>query len=433
MAVFSMEVLSAELWIGLTTAAIVLLSTTVNLAIRHASRVELSDRLEKRGRAQLLSKLLDQRNELLFTSSLIRLSAILALVLLIAHLFGTQPQSGTKPTTQYTAIFITSMTLISVIGVALPSSWARYGGNAFLTATLPFILLLQHVLYPLVAFHHLLDGLVRRLAGIPKTDEQQAEVDQIGKEILGAVTEGELVGAVHEEDADMIESVMEFRETDVRETMTPRTEIVALPATATLDEAKEMIASEGHSRIPIYGENIDDILGVLYAKDLLKLTESEHFDPLKMMRKVPFVPETKRIPDLLTELREQKVHLAIVLDEYGGTAGLVTLEDILEEIVGEIADEYEVPEPDPIRRIAPNTLEVDARVHIDEINEELRIQLPDDEEYDTVGGFVFSTMGKIPTTGEELSYQNVHFRVIDAEERKINWLRIEVTPNETPA
>jgi CBS domain containing-hemolysin-like protein len=151
------------------------------------------------------------------------------------------------------------------------------------------------------------------------------------------------------------------------------------------------------------------------------------------MRKVPFVPEAKRISDLLAELRQQKVHLAIVLDEYGGTAGLVTIEDILEEIVGEITDEYEEPEPDPIHRVADNALEVDGRVHIDEINEELGVELPEGDDYDTIGGFVFTSMGKIPATGEEMWHGNVRLKVIDAEERRINRLRVEVVPDKTPA
>jgi putative hemolysin len=243
---------------------------------------------------------------------------------------------------------------------------------------------------------------VRRLAGVPQTEAAGAEAEHIEREILSAVSEGEASGAVHEADADMIASVIEFRDKDVAAIMTPRTEIVALPATATLIEAKETIIREGHSRIPIYGRNIDDILGVLYAKDLLSCDEHEPFDPMDSMRKVPFVPETKRIPDLLAELREKKVHLAIVVDEYGGTAGLVTIEDIIEEIIGEISDEYEAAGPSPIRRIDERTLEVDARVRIDELNEELNVDLPEDKDYDTVGGFLFSEMGKVPAAGEEL-------------------------------
>jgi len=424
-------VTTMEMWIGVTLTAVIALFTTANVALRHLSRVRLAERLEKKGKVALLDRFTRHRDELIFCSAVVRIGAILALVLLIADLFGARPQA--ESARQYAAIFVTAAVVIMVVGVAIPSAWARYGGQGFLVAALPALLALRYVLYPLLALQHLVDGLIRRLAGVPPTDDKQSEADQIEKEILEAVNEGELAGAVHEEDADMIESVMEFRDKDVAEIMTPRTEIEALPATITLIEAKEFIVREGHSRIPIYDENIDDIKGVLYAKDLLNLEERDLFDPLEVMRKVPFVPETKRIPDLLAELREKKVHLAIVVDEYGGTAGLVTIEDILEEIVGEIADEYEPPEPEPIRRIDSQTLEVDARVHIDELNEELRIQLPEDKDYDTVGGFLFSEMGKIPVAGEEMRYENVRFCILDAEERKINRLRVEVIPEQAQA
>lgn len=421
-------VTTMEIWTGVILTVAITLFTTANVAMRHLSRVQLAERLEKKGKIDWIDRFSKHRAALIFCTSVIRVGAILALVLLITDLFGAGPQA--EAANRYAAIFVTAVLVIMVVGVAIPSAWARYGGTGFLAATLPALFAIRYILYPLLALEHLMDGLVRRLAGVPLNDDKQSEADQIEKEILEAVTEGELAGAVHEEDADMIESVMEFRDKDVAEIMTPRTDIQALPATSTLVEAKEFIVREGHSRIPIYVENIDDIKGVLYAKDLLNLEEHDMFDPLKVMRKVPFVPATKRIPDLLTELREQKVHLAIVVDEYGGTAGLVTIEDILEEIVGEIADEYEPPEPEPIRRIDDRTLEVDARVHIDELNEELDIELPEDKDYDTVGGFLFSEMGKIPIAGEEMRYENVRFCILDAEERKINRLRVEVIPEQ---
>lgn len=421
---------SLQWWMAVALLVVIVFFSTANAALRQLSRVRLAERLEKRGRVEWVARLSAWRDELIFSFAFMRLSAILALVLLIARACDLGPGPG-HGAGQYLLVFLICIALAMLFGVAIPNTWARYGGDAFLAAVMPVIPALHALLYPLVATQRLFDALIRRLAGIPQATNGQDDVDQIEREILGAVSEGELAGAVHEDEAEMIESVMEFRDTEVSEIMTPRTEIVALPATATLAEARELITREGHSRIPIYAETIDNIQGVLYAKDLLALDGDTEFDPLKVMRKVPFVPEAKRISDLLQELREQKVHLAIVLDEYGGTSGLVTIEDILEELVGEISDEYEEPEPDPILRIDQNTLEVDARVHIDEINEELNVELPEDEDYDTIGGFVFSTMGKIPSAGEELCFNNVRLRVIDAEERKINRLRVEVIPEET--
>ncbi len=423
--------MSAELWLGLVLIGLITVFSTANVAIRHVSRVRLAERLEPAGRERLVDRLMAHRDELLLTTSLGRLSGILGLVLLVGHALGARPAAHIS--FHYAAIFLICIFLVGITGVAIPNAWARYQGEAFLAAVLPAMLGLRLALYPIVVFLRLFDGLVRRLAGVPPIDEEEAEAEQIEQEILGAVSEGEKSGAVHEEDAEMIESVIELRDTQVGQIMTPRTEVVALPDTATIIEAKETITRAGHSRIPIYGENIDDIKGVLYAKDLLNIDDTEPFDPLEVMRKVPFVPETKLVPDLLQELREKKVHLAIVLDEYGGTAGLVTIEDIIEQIVGDIADEYEHTEPAAIRRIDPQTLEVDARVHIDELNDELKVELPEDRDYETVGGFLFSEMGKIPRTGEEFRYNNLLFRVLEAEERKINRIRVEVVTDRATA
>ncbi len=428
---------NAEFWTGCFLLMLLVLATTANTSIRHFSRVRLQEELDRRGRSDLFAKLCDNQVALLFCSSLVRIGCILALVLLIERIFhtadaGSRIGEGYASVVHYGLTFLASMLLVMIFGVAIPNAWTRYGGDVFLASALPTLMVLQRILLPLVALQHAVNWTARRLAGIPDDSDVQDEVEEIEKEILGVVSEGEAAGTVHEKYASMIGRIMNFRDKTVGQIMTPRTDIVAIPSTATLEEAKDLIAREGHSRIPVYEENIDDIKGVLYAKDLLTLSEIDTFEPLEMMRKVPFVPESKPIPDLLQELREQKVHLAIALDEYGGTAGLVTIEDIIEEIVGDIADEYETPEPAPIRRIDANTLEVDARVRIDEINEQLSTKLPEDENYDTVGGFVFSALGKIPETGEELAYNNVKFRVIDAEERRINRLRVEVVPDQTP-
>ena len=423
--------LSLEFWVGFALLVVMLLSTTANVALRHLSRVRLSELLEKRGKPHLLERLIGPRHDFLVTTSCVRICAIVVLLLLMTDLFIVE--RGEQAVREYVGVFIASMVLITVMGVTLPSAWARYAGEPFLLAMLPALVLLRYAFYPLITLQRITDGLIRRLAGIPENGQEDAAAEELEKEILDAVTQGELAGAVHEADADMIESVMEFRNTDVGQVMTPRTEVIALPDTATLIEAKELISREGHSRIPIYGDSIDEIKGVLYAKDLLNLNESTPFDPREIMRKVPFVPETKPVADLLQELREKKVHLAVVVDEYGGTAGLVTIEDIVEEVFGEIADEYEPPEPESIDRIDDMTLEVDPRLHIDELNEALGVDIPEAEDYDTIGGFIFQSMGKIPETGEEFAFGNLRFTVLDAEERKINRLRVQRLPDEAVA
>jgi CBS domain containing-hemolysin-like protein len=208
--------------------------------------------------------------------------------------------------------------------------------------------------------------------------------------------------------------------------MTPRTEIFGIHADASYEEARRAVVEGGHSRIPVYEESLDHIIGVLYVKDLLRYGPGDAFDVRKAMRTPPYVPLTKSLHDLLNEFRANKVQIAIVLDEYGGTAGLATIEDILEELVGEIDDEYDQPEPAPMNWLDENTLEVDARVHVSEVNEALGVELPEDGDYETIGGFVFSTLGKIPARGEQFAHANLQISVLDAEPRKIRRLRLQV-------
>jgi CBS domain containing-hemolysin-like protein len=258
--------------------------------------------------------------------------------------------------------------------------------------------------------------------------DAKSYADELEQQILEMVSEGELHGAVDEEEKEMIESVIELTDTRVEEIMTPRTDVVAIPRDASLDEVLGTVRAKGHSRIPVYDDTIDTILGVLYAKDLLLRDERVPFDLSAIMRKVLFIPESKLVRELLREFQEQKLHIAVVLDEYGGTAGLVTIEDILEELVGEIRDEYDPTAPAELKLIDEGTAEVDARMRIDDLNDQLDIELPEDEDYETIGGFVFSRMGKIPKVGERYEHDNVAIQVIAAEARRIIRLRLSVAP-----
>ena len=214
--------------------------------------------------------------------------------------------------------------------------------------------------------------------------------------------------------------------------MTPRTDIIAVKVSDDLQTILDTIIRAGHSRIPVCEGNIDSIIGLIYAKDLLSHIgkDIQDFDIRSVMRDAYFVPETKPLRVLLHEFQNQKLHIAVLLDEYGGTAGIVTIEDILEELVGEIADEYEDVTPDSTKQIDENTIELDARTYIDDLNRDFELQLPEDEDYDTVGGFVFSHLGYVPKTGETFTYDNVIFTVVAAEPRKIKQLRVEKTQTE---
>ncbi|MEB3284940.1 MAG: hemolysin family protein [Candidatus Sericytochromatia bacterium] len=233
-------------------------------------------------------------------------------------------------------------------------------------------------------------------------------------------------GGLQQEETEMIESVIELRDTTAREIMVPRIDMVCVPADCHFDEALRVAITEGHSRIPVYEESPDNIIGLLYAKDLLGVLQGDYRPasiPLELVRPPFHVPESKRVDELLKLMRTEKVHLAIVLDEFGGTAGLVTIEDILEEIVGEIRDEYDAEEPAEIDLQSDGTLVVDGRANIDDVSAKLGAQLPTDD-FDTIGGFVVGLLGRAPLSGEEVTWEGVRLQIEQVENRRVSRVRI---------
>jgi CBS domain containing-hemolysin-like protein len=221
-----------------------------------------------------------------------------------------------------------------------------------------------------------------------------------------------------EEEQELIHSVFEFSDTIVREVMVPRPDMVVLPSDGTLEQALETITQAGYSRIPIFEGDMDNIVGVLYAKDLLKRSTEDGSTKAASLARAPlFVPEQKKLAELLREMQEQRVHMAIVIDEYGGTAGLVTIEDLVEEIVGEIVDEYDKEEP-LVEPLGNGALRVDAKLGIDEVNELLGVELPDDD-WDTVGGLVYELTGRVPVPGETVRFASIEFQTERVTGRRI--------------
>ena len=263
-------------------------------------------------------------------------------------------------------------------------------------------------------------------------NEQTQQVDQ---EILQAVEEGEQRGVVDEAERQMIESVIEFRGRSAGQIMTSRTEIVALPVTASLDELKSTLEESGHSRLPVYENSLDQIAGILHARDLLRYLgqTSSNFDLRAALHPAFVVPESKPLRDLLQDFRLQKIHLAIVLDEFGGTAGLVTIEDVLEELVGEITDEHESTEPAMLKKIDENTFDADAGIGIPELNRLTGLSLPEDADYQTLGGFASIALGHIGRTGETFRHGGHLFTIIDAEPQRIHRIKIQLTPATSPS
>jgi putative hemolysin len=285
------------------------------------------------------------------------------------------------------------------------------------------------------------DEVVRRLAG----REAGSEAQEIQAELMSVVEEAQEEGQFDQRESEMIQAVVQFRNTTVEQIMTPRTEVEALEVTNNLGEVTRFIRQCRHSRIPVYEESLDHVIGVFYIKDLMRWLAGEGqksgkpFELRAILRPALFVPETKTIRELLNELIARKVHVAMVADEYGGTAGLVTLEDIVEEIFGEIQDEYEQGVEDlPEIRVLhqARAAEIDARASVRDANDALRslgIELPESEDYDTVAGLVTTRLGRIPSPGETLQIDGALITISEAEPTRVSRVRLEVKAPEPEA
>ena len=245
------------------------------------------------------------------------------------------------------------------------------------------------------------------------------------EEIQSLIEVGEQEGVINREEHAMIDAVLDLDDTRVREILVPRTEMVALEKDSSLEDVLETIISEGHSRIPVYRVDVDHIIGILYAKDLLKLWggRPEEVKLEAVCRKAYFIPETKTIADLLKEFKMRRVHMAVAVDEYGGTSGIVTIEDIIEEIVGEIQDEHDPTEQPALTRMDDGSCVFDARSHIEDVEQELGVELPRGE-YDTLGGFISHLLGHVPLQGEESRFGSLVLTVEEGDARRVSSIRV---------
>jgi putative hemolysin len=395
--------------------------TTLTYALRELSRARLADYFDKAGGAERwLDVTLDNRDELILVTAFGRMiSNTLLLVFVLLAFHG----RGFELWQQY-AIGVTIAIVVTLMcSVAMPHALAKYAGHTIVGQSARFLHVLRMVFSPVTKFMLLVEHVVKRATG----SNGESEPAHIEQDILSAVEEGQKEGVVDEQEREMIESVISFRDTFAGQIMTARPEVVGISIGASLDEVKRMLEESGHSRLPVFRDTLDQIVGILYARDLLKHLglSADQFDIRGAMRTPFYVPETKPLRDLLNDFRLQKVHLAVVLDEYGGTAGLVTIEDVLEELVGDISDEHEPTGPAMVRKVDDHTWEADARVYIDELNRVVGTSIPEDAGYDTLGGFISNAMGRIPERDATFEEGNVKYTILDAEPQKVNRVRIE--------
>jgi putative hemolysin len=354
------------------------------------------------------------------------------------------------PTPAGVAIGITTASLlIWVFGLIVPHSIATYAAEETVYGFSTVIRTFEVLQTPLSRVAGFVDEVVRRLAGKHASTEAEA----IEAELMSVIEEAQEEGQFDQTERDMIEAVVEFRSTTVEQIMTPRTEVEAMELTNNLGEITGFIKGCRHSRIPVFEGSLDHIVGMFYIKDLMRWLAGDGargsgrpFELRGILRPAYFVPETKTIRELLQELVNKKVHVAMVADEYGGTAGLVTLEDIVEEIFGEIQDEYEQAEDDaPDVAVSPDTrsADINGRSSISDANDALRVlgvALPEGEEYDTVGGLVVTQLGRIPQAGETIRIPAAEgagelvLSVVEAEPTRVVRVRLEVlAAQEAPA
>lgn len=269
-------------------------------------------------------------------------------------------------------------------------------------------------------------GLFALIKSLIKKKTRLGSSNDLAEEIHDLMDEGQAKGLISNEESHMVDGVLDLKQTMAYSIMIPRTEISLAPVNSTLGEIIKLVSDCGHTRIPIYNDNIDDIMGILHAKDLLKLWGGDPTSkiPLDILRKPYFVPETQKVSELFNDIKEKKTHLSIVTDEYGGTAGIITIEDIIEEIVGEILDEHDNEKP-LLTVIDDQSVLVDARLEIEKLEEHLNIQLPKGD-FESVGGFIIDLLGRIPDVNEKISFEDLEIIIKKANQRRIDNILVKI-------
>jgi putative hemolysin len=396
------------LFLGLAAAA--------EMAFASLNRNELKRMAAEQRRGKLAEMLLAEPARLLSTLMVTKVLASAGVFVgatLLAREFGNGRWLGWW--------LVSAVALLLLVQI-LARAWVVDREERVAAALAPLVRFLALLLSPITA-------VLRRIGSgaVPKgAAPESVFLSEDGLRFLLHFSDEEAI--IEDEEKEMIASIFAFSDKLVREVMVPRIDIKAVSVDAPMLGALEIILKAGHSRIPVYRDSIDNVQGVLYAKDLLRYLRDGRTDtPIsRIARPAYFIPESKKVDELLQELQKRKVHIAVVVDEYGGTAGLVTIEDLLEEIVGEIQDEYDAEEP-TVEAVGSYEYLFDARVPIDEVNKLLGVELPD-EGGDTLGGFIYSQLGKVPALGDRIEYENITIEVLSINGRRIKQVRAIVSP-----
>jgi putative hemolysin len=420
---------TAWIEIGIIVIALILAATAASAetSLTSISRVRLRQLVEQKvQRAIVIERLHHDPNAYLSTILIVNTVAIIvassAATLLALHLYHEQ-------VAEWLVSLVLSLVVLIVCEIT-PKTLALQRAERVALRLAPLVAGVTLVMRPVVYVLTAVTRLILRIVG-GKAQVRGPFVTE--EELKMLVTVGEEEGVIEEEEREMIHGIFEMGDMSVREVMVPRTDLVAIEVNEPVEKAVDLVTKHGHTRIPVYEENLDHIVGVLYAKDLLRaVVRGEHKSLREIARKPFFTPESNKVQDVLRDLRKNRVHMAIVVDEYGGTAGAVTIEDILEEIVGPIQDEYDIGEEDEIQFINPNEVVLDGRVSVDDVNELLKLNIAADN-YDTIGGYVLNQLGATPKVGATLKLGNAELRVEAVQGTRIKKVRIKSqTPFQIP-
>jgi len=318
----------------------------------------------------------------------------------------------------------TMIFIILVFGEIVPKSLAVANAEVISKRVARPIEIISTGLFPLIKFFKVIISAIYFFIG-KKSLKEKKEITE--KDLITLIDAGKDEGVIEEEEKEMIRNIFEFSDTMVKEVMIPRVDMACISSDTKLDSILKLIKKMGHSRIPVYEETVDNIIGILYAKDLLGIyrqwyTSKEKCDLKRIIREPYFVPENKKIDELLDIFQKDRIQIAIAIDEYGGTAGLITMEDVVEEVVGEIIDEYD-KEIKLFEIAEDNTVIVDAIIGIEEINEILNIEIPENG-FETLGGFIFDLLGRVPRKGEKIKYQNCQIIIEQVVKNRIRRVKI---------
>lgn len=412
------------IWIGLLSTLAAFVTATATKVVGELSWHELEEYCRLRKMPDRFDEIHGRADSVASTTETLQiLFSIGALLAWTGLLLGDYAERSWP---QNLAIFTTLYLVCLATVLWIPREIARWWAPPFLVRSWWLWSTADKLLWPLHGVAWSFRVLLRRLDG---RAAEPSEEEALEDEILSIVTEGQHDGLLEADVREMIAGVIELDDADVADIMTPRSKMDAIPVDTDRQNVLEFVVRMGRTRIPVYQDNLDDITGVLYVKDLLAEQASEQDKPQQelrsLLREAWRVPKSMRLDELLQKFLHTRNHLAIVVDEFMHVVGLVTIEDVLEEIVGEIVDESDKEEVGEIHTISETVAEIYARAHLEEINEKLGTQLPEDQEYDTLGGFVLSEMGRIPKVGESLEWEGLRLTVLEANKRRVERMRLE--------